>query len=143
MSNTFSIDQDINGVLVISREPLGPPSALDGGVTVSPSGIYEITRTSSPKFGRMQRLEAVCIATGVAPGFFQLRSSSVPTTSDNIRNLHVGISTPGTRFVWEFPTPLSSIRVTQPFSVEVPTLSPSIGTWFFTAEGYYTTVPQD
>lgn len=140
MANTYSIDKDDDGVLVISRERLG---ATNEGFTLPPSGIHQLAAAMAPKLSYLQQLEAVCMATAIGPAVFLVKGAS--GGGQLLRTLVTGkINVPGDRYVWNFPTPITNTPTAVfPLRIEVPTTNPSIGFWFVTADGFYSTVPQD
>ncbi len=149
MSTEYVIQKDNDGVVVLSRERLVPPVAGTGGVTIVPSGFHAINakRSGTPaKFPYLQKIEAICIADGIAAGNFYLRAASGTgfTSNEILKSLHTGkIPVAGDRFVWEFPTPIQGPVTDEAFHIEVPTSSPSIGLWFFSGDGFYSRVQQD
>lgn len=146
MSNsTFSIARDPNGVDVLVRRPLRPPTSADGnaGVTVGPIPTgYALIADRATNYGYLQRLEAVCLATGIA-GNFQLQGvTGLGPTGPNLRTLAIP-KTPvvGDRYVWEFPTPLTTTDRGGQFILQpIPS---GMGTWFFIAEGFYSSAQQE
>lgn len=141
-----SIGRDAVGIPQGGNEALATPN---GGVTVGPAvDWYALSQITSDvmfdgSFINMQRLEAICIATGMSPGAWQIYNGSGAAKSILQVLAQPVPSTPGTRYVWEFPTPL---QTGSPgfggFGFHVRPTASGMGTWFFFANGYKTQVEQ-
>jgi hypothetical protein len=141
-SQTYSIARDPDGTLVIARLRLSTPN---GGVSVGPTGgQFALSEAiASGSFGNIQRIEAICIATGTTAGTWNIRDFSGSAALIALLVQGKAPVNPGERYIWEFPTPLQAGTV-QNFSSQfhVQVVGTQMGTWFFTANGYETKVQQ-
>lgn len=145
MSNTnYAISKDPQGNLVFNRAPL-LQSGNNAGVTVGPvPTAYELTRPRSGNFAYLQRIEAVCLATGpTGGGFFHLvGATGASLGSFAYRRFPIPERAPaGLRLSWEFPTPLRSDARNSAFHILQSTSG--IGRWYFTAGGFYSEAQAD
>lgn len=144
MSGTFSISKDPQGNLVFSRAPL-LQSGNAAGVTVGPvPTAYELTAPRANNYAYLQRIEAVCLATGPSGGgFFHLvGATGASLGSFGYRRFPIPERVAaGTRLAWEFPTPIRSTSRGSAFHLLQS--SSGIGRWFFTVGGFYSTAEAD
>jgi hypothetical protein len=149
METFVVISRDPDGAPEMGREPIVTPN---GGVSVGARvDSYLLNQTAGgttlKQFGNLQRLEAICLATGLSPGFWTIRDAT--GAAANILQVlqQPKVSTPGDRYVWEFPTPLQTIlsvnsNADPSRGFHVRPSASGMGTWFFFANGYLTLVEQ-
>jgi hypothetical protein len=137
----YSINRDPDGTLVLSRVRLSTPN---NGVSVGPTGgQFPVAQSLATGFmGNLQRLEAVCLATGATGGAWNIRDAS----GGAILAVLVQPKSPapaGERIAWDFPTPVQTPQ-TAGFGnqMHVEVVGTNMGTWFFYANGYVTKVAQ-
>lgn len=139
-SHIYNIERDPDGTLVIARERVFPPG---GGVSVGPRVDFVPlnVQTATGIYPNIQRIEAVCIATGVSGGFFNIRGASGAFSDLLVSLAQFGPVNPGTVRVWEFPTPIQTDDASNR-QIHVQQTASGMGGWFFTSNGYYTKVIQ-
>lgn len=135
--STYSIPVDSDGIAPYTRTPLYYATGSSPlGVMVSGPGQFQMTSTyGGYLYSYLQRIDAVCVATGMTSGYWNLLSHNGVgySVSASIVQAKAPVN-PGERITVEFANPLRSGARYGYFGIQGST--DNMGIWFFTVNGF-------